>query len=237
MDPNTPTGGPPPGWVPPPPGDPAPNPGWPPAGPPPGPPPGLPTGPPAWSSPQPAWGAPNPAWAPQPKRKRFGWVAVIVAFLIGGFVSAIVTIVAMVAIALAFGMPDSIAGTHAAIREGADPVTVGDCLDDRPSIAVVEDQTDVVDCNEAHDAEVMAIIEVPGGDHKPGEDDLQAYVDDACSLAFWGYVGSDPITSQYSYAAVVPDDDAWRSGDRTVFCLVDTVNTPSGSGSVKGSGD
>ncbi|HWJ98587.1 MAG TPA: septum formation family protein, partial [Acidimicrobiales bacterium] len=192
---------------------------------------------PAWPQ-QAAWGPPPPpTWAPQEKRKRFGWGMVIGAFLIGGFISAIVTVIALVALAFAIGTPDAIAGTHPAIAEGARSVKAGDCLDDRPSLAVVVDQTDVVDCNEAHDAEVAAVIDVPGGESKPGEDDLQQYMDDACALAFGGYVGSDPDTSQYGYAAVVPSAEAWKSGDHTAFCLVDTVNTPGGSGSVAGSGD
>jgi len=162
---------------------------------------------------------------------------VIGAFLIGGFLSAIVTVAGLVFLAFAIGTPDSIAATHPAIAEGARSATVGDCLDDRPSLAVVVDQTDVVDCNEAHDAEVAAVIDVPGGETKPGDDDLQQYMDDACALAFRGYVGSDPDVSQYGYAAVVPTAEAWRSGDHTAFCLVDTVNTPDGAGTVRDSHD
>ncbi|MGN6695405.1 MAG: septum formation family protein [Aquihabitans sp.] len=220
MDANDPSGGQPPGWVPPP--DPS-TAGW-----------SLQQG---YGQPAP-WGPPQQQpWAPQGKRKRFGWGMVIGAFLIGGFISAIVTVIALVALAFAIGMPDSIANTHPAIAEGAHPVKVGDCLDDRPNLAIVVDQTDVVACEKAHDAEVAAVIEVPGGTSKPGNDDLQQYMNDACALAFRGYVDSDPDTSQYGYAAVVPSTEAWRSGDRTAFCLVDTVNTPDGSGSVRGSGN
>jgi hypothetical protein len=157
--------------------------------------------------------------------------------VIGGVVSAIVTIVALVVLAVTVGMPDAIAGTHPPAAEGADLVQVGDCLTGRPSTAVVVDQSQVVSCDEAHNSEVAAVLEVPGGDEVPGEDDLQSFVDDACSLAFRGYVGSDPIESQYGYAGVVPSDAAWAVGDRTVFCLVNTVNTRAGMGTVRDSGD
>lgn len=161
---------------------------------------------------------------------------VIGAFLIGGFISAIVTVIGLVAIGLAV-RPEPIVATHPAIAEGDDAVQVGDCLDDLPGTAIVVDQTDVVDCMDAHDAEVAAVIEVPGGTSKPAEDDFQEYMDDACALAFRGYVGSAPHRSQYRYKAVVPTDEAWRSGDHTAFCLINTVNTPDGAGSVKGSHD
>ncbi|HWJ64919.1 MAG TPA: septum formation family protein [Acidimicrobiales bacterium] len=230
MDPNDPSGGRPPGWVPPP-GPTDPTTGWTPPGADP-----WPSQQGVWGPPGAAWGAP-PAWSPEKKRKRFGWVAVIVAFLLGGFISAIVTVVGMVVLALAIGPPDAIAATHPGADEGVATVKVGDCLEDRPNIVTVAERTDVVECDEAHDAEVAGVIQAPGGDRKPGDDDLQAFVDDACRLAFRGYVGSNPDTSQYGYAGVVPTDDAWESGDRTVYCLVDTVNTPSGSGTVRGSGN
>ena len=159
------------------------------------------------------------------------------AFLIGGFISAIVTVVGLVVIALAFGTPDAIVGTHPAVAEGSPPVKVGDCLGTPPSVVTVADRSEVVACDEAHDAEVAGVIQVPGGEDQPSEDDLQQFVDDACAIAFRGYVGSDPDTSQYGYGAVVPSDGAWEDGDRTVFCLVNTIHTPSGAGSVRGSGD
>lgn len=170
-------------------------------------------------------------------KKRFGWGAVIAAFVIGGVVSAIVTIVGLVLIAVTVGMPDAIAGTHPPAAEGADVVQVGDCLTGRPSTAVVVDQSQVVACDEAHNSEVAAVLDVPGAGEQPSEDDLQSFVDDACSLAFRGYVGSDPIESMYGYAAVVPSDAAWAEGDRTVFCLINTVNAGAGFGTVRGSGD
>ncbi|MCU1368891.1 MAG: hypothetical protein JWO77_85 [Ilumatobacteraceae bacterium] len=195
-----------------------------------------PVHPPAYPPPG-AWTPPPQNWAPQGKRKRFGWGAVIVAFLIGGFISFAITLGGLIIIGLALGTPDAIAGTHSAAAEGADPVAVGDCLSEEPSFAAVVDQSDVVACDEAHDAEVAAVIEVPGGRTIPGEDDLQTFVDDACSLAFKGYVGSDPDVSQYGYGVIVPSDDAWSKGDKTAFCLVDTVGQPAGEGTVRGSGD
>ena len=223
VDPNVPSGGQPPGWVPPPDPSQVPEQGsW-----------TLPPG--TWPEPQ-VWHQPQPGpWAPQPKRKRFGWGAVIGAFLIGGVISAIVTFGGLIALAFAVGMPDAIAGTHPTPAEGAEMAEVGDCLTARPGSAVVVDRSQVVDCDEAHDSEVAAVIQVPGFNHRPSEDDLKAYTDDACSLAFQGYVGTDPDESQFGYAAIVPDSAAWADGDRTVWCMVDTVGQPAGEGSVRNS--
>ena len=227
MDPNLPTGGPQPGWVPPPdPSSGAPQGGW-------GSHPG-PTGP--WP-PQPgAWGGPQHPWAPQPKRKRFGWGSLIAAFVVGGIVSAIVTIVGLVVLAVAGGLPDAIAGTHPPAEEGVPAAKVGDCLQDEPASAVVVDRSDVVDCDELHGSEVAAVLETPGDDGKPDDETLRAFTDDACSLAFQGYVGSDPMESQFDYAAIVPSDAAWEEGDRTIWCLVDTRSLEANEGTVRGSG-
>lgn len=243
MDPDVPSGGQPPGWVPPPDATsaPAPQPAWQPP---------WPQQPPAWGQqaggwpsyppaypPQGAWSAPAPGWAPPEKKKRFGWVAVILAFFIGGIVSFVITLGGIIAIGLALGTPDVIAGSHPAPAEGADVVKVGDCLRGAPGVASVVDRIDVVDCNEAHRTEVAAVVEVPGGASLPGDDDLQTYLDDACLLAFEGYVDTDYDTSMYEYAADAPSEEAWADGYRTAFCLVDTFGTPTGEGSVKGSGD
>jgi hypothetical protein len=164
-------------------------------------------------------------------------LAISLAFLVGGLISFVVTIVGVIALAATLGTPDVIAGTHPAPKEGADVVAVGDCLSDEPGIATVVDQSDVVDCDEAHDAEVAGVIEIPGRAHRPGEDDLQMYADDACLLAFEEYVDVDYDDSMYDYAADAPSDEAWADGDRTVFCLVDTYDMTAGEGTVRGSGD
>lgn len=229
MDANDSSGGQPPGWAPPPdPGQPPAPASWP----------QQPTWPqPGWPQQPGSWGAAPPAWAPPPKQKRFGWLAISLAFLVGGFISFVVTIGGVVAIGLALGTPDVIAGTHPAPKEGADIVRVGDCLRSEPGVAAVVDRSDVTSCDEAHDAEVAGVIEIPDAKRLPGNDDLQMYVDDACLLAFEGYIDVDYDDSMYDYVADVPSKEAWADGDRTAFCLVDTTGSVAGDGSLRGSGD
>lgn len=191
---------------------------------------------PGWVPPPGSTGAPAwPGWTPPQKQKKFGWGGLIGAFLLGGFLSAIVVFGGLVVLALAFGTPDSVAGTHPSLAEGAAAVKVGDCIEGRPGVAVVHDRSEVVDCDEAHGSEVAAVIETPGFNHRPGEDELATFTDEACSLAFEGYVGSDPTESQFDYAAIVPSDAAWADGDRTIFCMVDTTSLGPGEGTARNS--
>jgi hypothetical protein len=188
-------------------------------------------GQPAYGQPaygQPVYGAPvygqpypPPGYAaPQGKRKRFGWLALTVAFILGGFLSFVV-VVGMAALIFA---NDDGPGTdqHGVIKEGAVVPKVGDCLRPPPSRAIVTSDAQVVDCAKSHGSEVAAIVEIPAGSQRPSRDNLGYYADDACLIAFEGYVGSDWDDSDLDYQPVVPSASAWDQGDRTLWCLVDT---------------
>lgn len=173
---------------------------------------------------------------PPPKRKRFGWLGMFGAFMVGGITATIVVIVGIVLIGQAVGPPDSISTTHAPTTEGAEVAKVGECLEGGPADAVVVDRSQVVDCDELHGSEVTAIVTAPGEKTTPGEEPLATFVDEACTMAFEDYVGSRVLSSDLDYSGVAPNDDAWAAGDRRVWCLVDTTILEPGEGSVRGSG-
>lgn len=183
----------------------------------------------------PAYGPPYPPpmyGAAAGKRKRFGWLALTMAFIIGGFVSFLV----IVGMAVLVFVNDDGPGTdrHGVIKEGAAVPKVGDCLQPSPSRAIVTSDAQVVDCAKSHGTEVAAIVEIPAGSRRPSRDDLAYYADDTCLLAFEGYVGSDYDSSDLDYQPVVPNRSAWDQEDRTLWCLVDTGGQ---SGTVRNSHD
>lgn len=232
MEPDDPSGGTRPGWVPPP--DPttaAPQPGsWPPA-------------PGSWPQAGP-WGAapggwPQP-WSPPPApNKKFGWGGLIGAFFIGVVATVVGGFVLLILIGLALG-DDFDSGffettTHTYVSAEADVPEVGDCLGADPDTADITTEADIVDCDESHGAEVAAVVDAPGGEARPSSEDLDLYADDACLLAFEAYVGSDWDESDLDYGAQIPDADAWRRGDRTVWCLIDTTDGFGEDGTVRNS--
>lgn len=170
----------------------------------------------AYGAPQPTWG-PQPGWGPQPKRKRFGWFAITLAFLIGGFVSFIVTFGLLIIIGLNYAPS---VGTHPAARSEAVLPKVGDCLLPSADYVHLTSDSDVIDCSARHGTEVAAILQMPASARPPSHKDLASYADKACEIAFASYVGTDARRSLYGSRPVVPTRAAWREGDTRVWCLV-----------------
>lgn len=197
-DPQQPPAGSPPGWVPPP-GE---------AGPPAYPPAGVP------------YGQPGAPYGSPPKAKRFGWVALVLAF-VGGAIASLAVVAVLIGIFVATDKGPS-SGSHGTVREGAAVPSAGDCLGPAPAQATVTDDSDVVDCDEAHGTEVSAVVQVPAGDRRPATSDLNYLADDVCLVAFEGYVGKSYDSSDLDYRSVLPSREAWAKGDRTLVCLVDS---------------
>lgn len=193
---------------------------------------------------------PGPGWGPAPDpRKKFGWGGIVGAFVLGGvaaFVGGFFLLI-LIGIAVSDDMEENpgsgpavtwsgSAPTHPYVSPEAEVPKVAECLRPGPGSAVVTSRTSVVDCDESHGAEVAAVTEAPGGEQRPSSEDLGAYADGACLLAFESYVGADFDDSVLDYWALVPDEDAWKRGDRSVWCLVDTTDGHGDDGTVKGTG-
>jgi hypothetical protein len=171
---------------------------------------------------------------PQPSGKRFGWGSIVLAFLFGGLVSAIVTVGGLFLIGT--NLPDNVAGTYQPMEEATPSVRVGDCLEKTPGGAQVSTRDQVVDCDELHGSEVIGVVEAPDAASYPGEGTWAEFVDGVCPIAFLGYVGADDDDVLIEWRAVVPSDEAWADGDRTVFCLADSTDHAGGGESVRGVG-
>ena len=116
------------------------------------------------------------------------------------------------------------------VEQEAAEVEVGACLATLPSDG--GDPLDVVDCQEQHLGEVVAVVELDEEDY-PGEEQVLDLGQDRCGSAFATYVGTPVEGSGLGLLPVVPRENDWRvDGDRTVVCLAEG---PALVGSVQGS--
>ncbi|MBL8778599.1 MAG: septum formation family protein [Acidimicrobiales bacterium] len=118
-------------------------------------------------------------------------------------------------------------GGPATTSAAATPITdlvAGDCVD---GSAFSADSTgeateaQVVDCAAAHDGEVVGVITYTEGPEVafPGADQVAAYADEQCAIAFEAYVGVAYGTSPLSMVSLWPTEASWSGGDREAVCV------------------
>lgn len=99
---------------------------------------------------------------------------------------------------------------------------VGDCLRDLDEwieggeLSIVP----VVPCDEAHVSEVYVSFELPDSATSPDQDAIER----RCAQRFDDYVGIPIEESELGLSWLYPGDDDWTYGDRTVHCLVDSLD-------------
>ena len=94
---------------------------------------------------------------------------------------------------------------------------VGDCFDLKdPSADEVNDVT-AGPCTIEHEFELFFVGALPEGEY-PADNVFDQYVIDNCNSAFGTYVGKAYGDSALDIYWLVPTDDAWGAGDRTVQC-------------------
>ena len=110
---------------------------------------------------------------------------------------------------------------------------VGDCLnaDDLRGNSV----SDVakVPCDEPHDAEIFAKLDLPEGDY-PGIDEVRATAENFCLPEFEEFAGRPYLESDLDVYPLLPTQDSWVSeDDREILCIVvapeDVTGTLEGS--------
>jgi len=126
-------------------------------------------------------------------------------------------------------------------------LAVGQCANGKVEPGSGFGRDAAVPCSESHDFEVYASTVPPGralseeqdGDRAvryPNADDLAAFADDHCLLAFEGFVGSDFDGSDLDFTGIIPSRAAWEAGDRTVACALWQADGDSMVGSARDSG-
>lgn len=98
-------------------------------------------------------------------------------------------------------------------------VAAGDCFDDpEPGVNEIS-ELPLVDCEEPHDNEVYAVVDLDDGDF-PGDDAALRDAQDVCLDAFEPYVGASYATSELLATWIVPTEGSWSDGDRAVVCVL-----------------
>jgi hypothetical protein len=113
-------------------------------------------------------------------------------------------------------------------------VAPGDCFDDPDTAADEISDVELVDCDEPHDNEVYAVVELEDGDY-PGDDVVLARAQDVCLDAFESYVSEPYATSELFATWIVPTQGSWSDGDREVVCVLFDGDGPL-EGSMRDSG-
>jgi Septum formation len=93
---------------------------------------------------------------------------------------------------------------------------VGDCFDLKDPSAEIE-HVKAVPCKTEHDYELFYVGAMAKGSH-PTAHAFATYLMQNCNPAFGAYIGKAYKDSDLDIYWLVPTEDAWRSGDRTMQC-------------------
>jgi hypothetical protein len=116
----------------------------------------------------------------------------------------------------------------------ATDLRVGDCFDLKdPNVDTIEDVR-AVPCTTEHSYELFFRGTMPESDY-PTDDAFDAWMSANCVPAFDTYVGRPYQQSTLGVYYLVPSDDAWRSGDRSIQCALYPSNNAHPTTSLKGS--
>ncbi|HLF09079.1 MAG TPA: septum formation family protein [Dehalococcoidia bacterium] len=137
--------------------------------------------------------------------RRFGWVAVVGVFAIGGAI-------------FAAQRDDSGAITQGGSLPISD-LRVGDCFDPQDIDAQEADEVNAKRCDEGHQFEMISIGNMPDGGY-PSDADFEGYVADVCLPAFDDYIGLPYESSRLDIYWYVPVEEGWNQGDHEVQCAV-----------------
>jgi hypothetical protein len=111
---------------------------------------------------------------------------------------------------------------------------VGDCVLIDDELEAANETLPVVPCDEPHQAEVYALVDVDDLDQYPGERELSNRAETECVAEFADYVGVDLADSVLFFTYMIPSIRSWQDDDdRTVVCMVLGVGGPL-EGSVRG---
>lgn len=111
---------------------------------------------------------------------------------------------------------------------------VGDCADYASLGSGDISTVGTIPCDEEHDVEVYAELELPEGDF-PGVDAVQEQADEFCYGEFAGFVGVSYEESALEFSSLQPQEQGWEgSDDRIVQCLL--VSPSDVTGTLRNSG-
>lgn len=112
-------------------------------------------------------------------------------------------------------------------------LSVGDCFTEIENSSSVE-TVPLIDCNAPHQYEVYAEGDIDASTF-PSDDEMKQYGEDICLAPFEDFVGVDYYSSgAYDITFLNPTSGSWDNGDRTVTCLITSIDGSDLVGSAKG---
>lgn len=126
----------------------------------------------------------------------------------------------------------------------ADPTTspsdlsLGDCFDVdnfAPGASIDRRAVREVPCDGPHQHEVyaLALDPDPEGAPYPGDAAMKSLAEDRCLERFEPAIGIEYLDAPLDFAAITPDADSWRTGDRSIVCAVHSTDFVDLTGSVR----
>jgi hypothetical protein len=112
-------------------------------------------------------------------------------------------------------------------------LAVGDCFDD-PNEPIIS-ELELIDCDQPHDNEVFANLQVEESVY-PGEEVFNSFAVDACLAPFEAYVGESYADSPLDYWYLTPTEESWAAGDRAITCVLYSADLSSLTGSARPAG-
>jgi hypothetical protein len=114
------------------------------------------------------------------------------------------------------------------IDDSRGELSVGICMD------LAEPDAATVPCAQPHGAEVYGIVDAPY-QRFPGATPLDDFAGGACQRLFDGYLGIANEQTMLDFKPLLPSEDDWDAGVRTVACLLPPSPAETIRGSMRGS--
>ncbi len=112
-----------------------------------------------------------------------------------------------------------VAGATACSDTSVLNLEVGDCLDSADLVGDSVSDVVTVPCDEPHDAEIFAELELPPGEY-PGLDAVRAEAEDFCLPKLEEFVGVSILESELDVYPLLPTPDSWEADDdRVILCI------------------
>lgn len=117
----------------------------------------------------------------------------------------------------------------------ASDLRVGDCFDLKDASTDQIGEVNAVPCEVAHEYEMYFVGTMADGAF-PSDDAFEAFFEANCIDSFEAYVGKSYQASELDIFWLVPVEDGWNAGDRSVQCAVYHPQISRLTESLKGSG-
>ncbi|WP_371669334.1 DUF4190 domain-containing protein [Streptomyces sp. NBC_00289] len=113
-------------------------------------------------------------------------------------------------------------GVWEGVKDGANgtaSMNKGACFDSPGGLEGAAYDFDEVPCADEHDAEVFAVVTLPGGSY-PGDDELTDTAEDKCYALQAGYaMDAWAVPDDVDVYYLLPSRQSWRFGDREITCV------------------